>query len=102
MGDASSDTNRARRAAKASRLGRTIVLGAIAAALGLWWLGRAYDVEPSQMLRFLVLSVVFVAGSMTLALVGALALRTLRRRSRFLGQGRPSRSRTVKAVKEDR
>lgn len=67
-------------------MGRTVVLGAIAAALGIWWLGRAYDVDPPQMLRFLVYSVVFVAGLVALALAGALVLRALRRRSTFLGQ----------------
>ena len=65
---------------KASRLGRTIVLGAIAAALGIWWLGRAYDVETPQLLRFLLGSVVFVLVAAVLALAGAAVFRAVRRR----------------------
>ena len=72
---------------KTSRLGRTIVLGTMAAALGIWWLARAYEVETSQLLRFLVASVVFVAVAVVLALVGGVALRMLRRRRpTLLGQ----------------
>ena len=72
---------------KTSRLGRTIVLGTMAAALGIWWLARAYEVETSQLLRFLVASVVFVAVAVVLALGGALVLRMLRRRRpTLLGQ----------------
>ena len=65
---------------KKSRLARTVVLGVVVAALGIWWLARAYEVESATLLGFLMTSVVFVAGSIVLALVGAIALRTLRRR----------------------
>ena len=59
----------------------------MAAALGIWWLARAYEVETSQLLRFLVASVVFVAVAVVLALGGALVLRMLRRRRlTLLGQ----------------
>ena len=63
-----------------SRLGRTVVLGAIAAGLGIWWLGRAYGVESSQLLRYLLGSALFVIGLVGLAVVGALLVRAVRRR----------------------
>ena len=65
---------------KASRIGRTIVLGAVAAALGIWWLGRAYEVDGSRLLGFLASSLVFVAVLIVLALGGAILMRALRRR----------------------
>lgn len=59
----------------------------MAAALGIWWLARAYEVETSQLLRFLVASVVFVAVAVVLALGGGVVLRMLRRRRpTLLGQ----------------
>ena len=69
----------------------------MAAALGIWWLARAYEVETSQLLRFLVASVVFVAVAVVLALVGGVALQLMRRRRpTLLGQRKESQ------VKEDR
>ena len=63
-----------------ARQARTIVLGAIAATLGIWWLGRAYEVESAALLRYLVASLVFVAVLILLAVGGAWLLRKLRRR----------------------
>ena len=75
----------------ASRLGRTIVLGAVAAGLGIWWLGRAYDVETPQLLRFLLGSALFVLVAAVLALAAAPILRALRRRrpAATVGLGKP-------------
>ena len=67
-------------APRGSRIGRTIVLGTVAAALGIWWLGRAYEVESSRLLGFLAASLVFVAVLIALGLGGAALLRMLRRR----------------------
>ena len=61
-------------------LARTVVLGCIAAALGIWWLGRAYEVDDQELLGYLVSSVVFVALMAILGIAGAAALRLLRRR----------------------
>ena len=68
-------------------MARTIVLGTLAAAAGIWWLARAYDVETSAMLGYLGGSAVFVAGAIAVALGGAVGVRALRRRRRrgFLG-----------------
>lgn len=68
-------------------MARTIVLGTLAAAAGIWWLARAYDVETSDMLGYLGGSAVFVAGAIAVALGGAVGVRALRRRRRrgFLG-----------------
>lgn len=63
-----------------SRLARTVVLGAVVALLGIWWLARAYDVESAALLRYLTQSVLMVAGSIAVALAGAALLRALRRR----------------------
>ena len=67
-------------APRGSRIGRTIVLGTVAAALGIWWLGRAYEVESSRLLGFLAASLVFVAVLIALGVGGAALLRMLRRR----------------------
>lgn len=61
-------------------LARTILLGCIAAALGIWWLGRAYDVDNDELLGYLFSSVVFVAVTAILGIAGAVALSLLRRR----------------------
>ena len=68
-----------------SRLTRTVVLGALVATLGIWWLGRAYEVQSATLLRFLSLSALFVAGSIVLALAGAATLRALRGRRPRIG-----------------
>ena len=62
------------------RLARTVLLGAVAAALGIWWLARAYGIENSQLLGFLLASALFVVGCVVLAAIAALALGWLRRR----------------------
>ena len=68
---------------------RTIVLGTLAAAAGIWWLARAYDVETSDMLGYLGTSVLVVVGTIVAAIAGAAALRVTRRRRRpFLGARR--------------
>lgn len=61
-------------------LARTVVLGCIAAALGIWWLGRAYEVDKEEMLGYLLSSVAFVALMAIFGVVGATALWLLRRR----------------------
>lgn len=61
-------------------LARTILLGCIAAALGIWWLGRAYDVDNDELLGYLFSSVVFVAVTAILGIAGAVVLSLLRRR----------------------
>ena len=61
-------------------LARTILLGCIAAALGIWWLGRAYEVDNDELLGYLFSSVMFVAVTAILGIAGAAALSFLRRR----------------------
>ena len=68
-----------------TRLTRTVLLGAVAAVAGIWWLGRAYDVEDSRLLGYLLASLLFVAAAIVLAVVGAVVVRVLRRRR----SGRP-------------
>ena len=63
-----------------SSLGRTILLGCITAALGIWWLGRAYEVDNEQMLGYLMSSVAFVALMAVLGVAGAAVLWLVRRR----------------------
>lgn len=63
-----------------ARLARTILLGTIAAGAGIWWLGRAYDVESSQLVGFLISSAMLVAATIVAAIVGGAALFWLRRR----------------------
>jgi len=62
-----------------SGLLRTVVLGCIAAGAGIWWLGRAYDVEDSQLLGYLVASAAFVGVVAVLGIAGAALLWFVRR-----------------------
>ena len=68
------------REAGSMALARTVVLGCIAAALGIWWLGRAYDVKNEEMLGYLLSSVAFVALMVMLGIAGAAVLWLVRRR----------------------
>lgn len=61
-------------------LARTVLLGCIAAALGIWWLSRAYDVDNEELLGYLFSSIAFVAVAAILGIAGAAALSLLRRR----------------------
>ena len=63
-----------------ARLARTILLGTIAAGAGIWWLGRAYDVESSQLVGFLMSSAMLVAATIVAAIGGGALLFWLRRR----------------------
>lgn len=65
------------------RLARTVLLGAVAAALGIWWLARAYEIENSRLLGFLLASALFVAGCIALAAIAGMVLGWLRRRRRL-------------------
>ena len=64
------------------RLVRSVLLGAVAAALGIWWLGRAYGIEAAELLGFVFGSIAFVAVSIALAGAVAAAAFWLRRRIR--------------------
>ena len=61
-------------------LARTVLLGCVAAALGIWWLGRAYEVDNEALLGYLFSSIAFVAVAAILGIAGAAALSLLRRR----------------------
>ena len=86
-----------------SRLARTILLGAIVAALGTWWLAKAYEVESATLLGFLLSSALFVAGAIVLALAGAAIVRTLRRRRPRIGLiGKDHGAGATAGAREDR
>lgn len=72
-------------------MARTVVLGTLAAAAGIWWLARAYDIESADLLGYLGGSALFVAGAMVAAVAGGLAARFVGRRRRrpLLGQPQP-------------
>ena len=63
-----------------SGLTRTVVVGCIAAAAGIWWLGRAYEVEDERLLGYLLSSVAFVAVMALLGVAGAAVVWLVRRR----------------------
>ncbi len=63
-----------------SGLARTVILGTLVAAAGIWWLGRAYEVEGSQLAGYLLSSVLLIAAVIVLAATVALIIRRLRRR----------------------
>lgn len=76
-----------------SRLARTVLLGSVAAGLGIWWLGDAYDIENSRLVGYLVASALLVVGCIGLAAVTGVLLGWLRRRRGGAGAFavRPSR-----------
>ena len=61
-------------------LARTVLLGCIAAALGIWWLGRAYGVDNEELLSYLFSSIAFVGATAILGIAGGAALWLFRRR----------------------
>ena len=85
-----------------SRIGRTIVLGTLAAALGIWWLGRAYDIESSRLLGFLMASLLFVAAVIVFAVGGAALMRALRRRRSIGLLSKSNRLKVAEAARKDR
>ena len=85
-----------------SRIGRTIVLGTLAAALGIWWLGRAYDIESSRLLGFLMASLLFVAAVIVFAVGGAALMRALRRRRSIGLLSKSNRPKVAEAARKDR
>lgn len=64
-----------------SRLARTVLLGSVAAGLGIWWLADAYDIENSRLVGYLVASALLVIGCIGLAAVAGVLFGWLRRRS---------------------
>jgi uncharacterized membrane protein len=75
------------------RLTRTIVLGAVAVLAGIAWLARELGMDAAELRGFAVTSVWLVFAMMLLAVVGAVLLRLLRRRSRPGRQSRSARKR---------
>lgn len=73
------------------RLARTVLIGTVAAALGIWWLGRAYDVESGRLGGFLLSSALLVVGCIALAALAGTLLGMVRRRhqDRLLGRRDP-------------
>ena len=72
------------------RLARTVLIGTVAAALGIWWLGRAYDVESGRLVDFLLSSALLVVGCIALAALAGTLLGMVRRRhqTRMLGRAK--------------
>ena len=63
--------NRRAQAGKRNRLGRTILLGALAVAFSLFWLARELELDRDQLLGYLGASAIFVTILIGLGLVGA-------------------------------
>jgi hypothetical protein len=61
-----------------ARLGRTIVLGAVAVVVAMVWLGEQYGIERRVMLEFVGTSVLFVGLLVLAGVGGAVILRALR------------------------
>ncbi|HEY5647499.1 MAG TPA: hypothetical protein VIS76_16225 [Pseudomonadales bacterium] len=53
-----------------ARIARTVVLGSVAVAFGIYWLARSYGVDLEELLDYLKASLAFV---LFFALAGALA-----------------------------
>ena len=83
-------------------MARTIVLGALAAAAGIWWLARAYDIEGADLVGYLGGSMLLVAGAIVAAIAGALAMRLVGRHRRrpFLGRHSPRQGSYGRSVKK--
>lgn len=63
-----------------SRVARTVLLGALALAAGLYWLSSEGWLDGEEMARYLLASLLFVAVPVALAALLAVVLRLLRRR----------------------
>lgn len=91
---------------KASRIGRPVLLGTVT-AFGIWWLGRAYDIDSARLLGLLAASLLFVATLIVLAVGGAVLMRALRRRGRrksvssFSKTPPPSAAEVARAANKD-
>ena len=58
---------------------RTIILGTVLAALGIYWLAHEFDIDTELLLSYLLGSAIFVFGCVGLAAVTAVLIRWLRR-----------------------
>lgn len=65
------------------RIVRTVLLGSIAVAFGIYWLARSYGVDPQELLGYLKASLAFV---LFFALAGVLAGLVLWLANRFRGR----------------
>ena len=63
--------NRRAQAGKRNRLGRTILLGALAVAFSVFWLARELELDRDQLLGYLGASAIFVTILIGLGLLGA-------------------------------
>ncbi|MFW6094770.1 MAG: hypothetical protein ACODAC_12420 [Pseudomonadota bacterium] len=61
------------------RLTRTIVLAAVAVIAGIAWLARELDLDVGALLDYALASLLLVVGVVLLAVVGAAAMRALKR-----------------------
>ena len=66
-----------------ARIVRTVMLGSIAVAFGIYWLARSYGVEAAELLTYLKASIAFVGF---FALTGVLAGLVLWLVGRFRGR----------------
>jgi hypothetical protein len=62
----------------AAKLARTIILGTIAVAGAIVWIGDQYGVDPEQTIQFLALSAIFVGILVFAGLLGSLILSLIR------------------------
>lgn len=77
------DVARKRRLAAAGirtrRLTRTVLLGTLLVAIAILWLVRELGLDADELLGYLVTSLLFVAGAIVLAVLGAALLWLVRR-----------------------
>ena len=76
---------------RGNRLARTILLGTLAVAFCLYWLGESFGVDWADMRGYLLTSLLFVAVPAVLALSGTLVLLVVRRLRRRAGRSKGER-----------
>lgn len=82
----------ARGSAQQRRLVRTIVLGALAVAAGIWWLAAEIGLDTGELLDYALTSVLMIGGAVGLALAGAGLLYGVRRLRRRQKRAEPFRA----------
>ena len=88
----------ATRKAQYLRLVRTVVLGTIAVAVAIIWLGDQYGIAREETLQYLLGAAIFVVGLALLGLLGSGGLLVVRR---ILGRAEPSTQTTEDPEKTD-
>ncbi len=84
-----------------NRLARTILLGSVAVAFSLYWLGRSFEVSWDEMRGYLLTSLLFVAVPASLAVLAGSLLWLVKRLGGGRGPGASKAPDAERSVREE-